>query len=99
MDHIPTPRSPKYQPPKVLWFVRPDFSCSGSPPFDSYPESRGCQQRAFVAGDVRQDDTEEQSREFLQGWLYVKWMAAVFDPVGIEIDMDGFTRRNVGQRL
>ena len=99
MDHIPTPRSPKYLPPEVLCFVRPDFSCSGSPPFDSYPESRGWRQRAFVAGDFRQDHTEEQSREFLQEWLYFKLMAAVFDPVGIEIDMDDFTRRNDGQLL
>jgi hypothetical protein len=99
MDHLPTPRSPRYPPPEVLCFVRPDFSCSGSPPFDDYPESRRWKQRAFVDGDFSQDHTEEQSREFLQEWLYFKLMAAVFGSVGVEIDMDDFTRRKDGQLL
>ena len=99
MEHIPTPRSPKYLPPEVLCFVRSDFSCSGSPHFDSYPESRGWQQKLFVAGDFRQNHTEGECREFLQEWLYFKVMAAVFGSAGIEIDMDDFTRRDGSQLL
>ncbi|KAH0559665.1 hypothetical protein GP486_003822 [Trichoglossum hirsutum] len=99
MDHIPTPRAPKYPTPEILCFVRPDFSPVSPPPFDRYPESRGWQQAAFVAGDFRQGHTDEKSREFLQEWLYFKVLAAVFNPVGIDIDMDDFTRRKDGQLL
>ena len=99
MDHIPTPSSPKYPPPEVSCFVRPDFSCSDYAAFESYPESRGWQHKALVAGDFRQGHTEEQSRQFLQEWLYFNIMAAVFGSVGIQLDMDDFTRRKGNELL
>jgi hypothetical protein len=99
MDHIPTPRAPRYEPPEVLCYARADFLCSGSPSFYSYPESRNWRHQAFVDGDFRQGHTERESREFLQEWLYFKFLAAVFVSVGIEIDMDDFTRLKDGRLL
>jgi hypothetical protein len=99
MDHIPTPRMPRYPPPQVYCFVHPDFDCIADPPFNHFPASRGWRLEAMIAGDFRQNHTEDERRSFFQEWLYFKPLAASFGAVGWEIDMDDFTRRAGGRLL
>lgn len=93
MDHLPTPRIPKYPPLQIPCLARSGFTCKNQPPFSQYPYADGWDLRGLEDGDFRQNKTIDQSRSFLQEWLYFRLMAAVFDVVGIDVDMDDFCRR------
>jgi hypothetical protein len=83
MDHLPTPRIPKYPPLEIPCLVRADFTCKNQPPFSQYPNAQGWDLQRIEDGGFRQNKSIDQSRSFLQEWLYFRLMAAVLVLMGI----------------